>query len=307
MEQTASPIIDVTVVGHFSIDSILLPKRQHSITVLGGPVTYVSLVSRRLEATSSIISRVGGDFPEAYTWWLGEEGIDLSGVVKTELEQTTRFELRYDNHLSKRILRLKNKAPPINLADISVSVRAKAVHLAPVLDEVSYDLAALLRSRTEILSLDPQGMLRKVDSAGNILLSSPGDMRLFELVNICKCSREEIKVLTGKSDLASGIRAVHDWGVETVIATKGDKGALLSFEGTTYNVPAYTPKAVVDPTGAGDVFIGGFLAELIRFKDPFWCACVGSGAASVVVESFGPTFFGEKEEIYQRAMTIYKK
>jgi len=250
---------------------------------------------------------VGGDFPEAYLWWLREEGIDLSGVVKTELEQTTRFELQYGNDLSERTLRLRSRAPPISLTDISASVSAKAIHLAPIANEVSYDLAEFLRNRAEVLSLDPQGMLRRIDSAGSILLQSPADTRLLELVNVCKCSENEIKVLTGKPDLTSSIKAVHDCGVETVIVTKGAEGAVLSSEGSVYDILACTPKTVVDPTGAGDVFVGGFLAELVQSHDPYWCACVGSSAASIVVESFGPTFFGEKEEIYRRAAEIYEQ
>ena len=63
----------------------------------------------------------------------------------------------------------------------------------------------------------------------------------------------------------------------------------------------------VDPTGAGDVFIGAFLTEYISQKDSLWCACVGSAAASLVVEGVGPTFFGEKEEVYRRASLIYEK
>jgi len=82
---------------------------------------------------------------------------------------------------------------------------------------------------------------------------------------------------------------------------------VLSVEKTLYNIPPCNSRIVVDPTGAGDVFIGGFLNEYIRQKDSLWCACVGSAAASLVVEGIGPTFFGEKEEIYQRASSIYEK
>ena len=92
---------------------------------------------------------------------------------------------------------------------------------------------------------------------------------------------------------------MHDLGPEIVIVTMGAKGSVLSVQGATYDVPACKSKRVVDPTGAGDVFIGGFLTEYIRQKDPFWCACVGSAAASLVVEDVGTTFFGEKEEIYR--------
>ena len=55
------------------------------------------------------------------------------------------------------------------------------------------------------------------------------------------------------------------------------------------------------------VFIGGFLTEYLRQKESTWCACVGSAAASVVVEGLGPTYFGTKEEIYRRAKILYEK
>jgi len=307
MESMEPRITDVAAVGHFSIDSILLPSRPHSMVVLGGSVTYVSLVAKRLDASASVISRVGGDFPEAYMWWLREEGVDLSGVVKAEAEQTTRFELKYSGDLSERTLKLKGKASPINLSDIPVLFRAKAVHLAPIAGEVSLEVAEFLKSRAEALSLDPQGLLRSFDESGNVSCCSKLDNRLLELVNICKSSEEEIKALTGKVDLNSAIKAVHDYGVETVIVTLGVNGAVLSVEKTRYNIPACTAKAVVDPTGAGDVFMGGFLTEFIRAKDSFWCACVGSAAASLVVEGLGPTFFGEKEEMYRRAESVYEK
>jgi sugar/nucleoside kinase (ribokinase family) len=298
---------DVAVVGHFSIDSIILPSRKSPFTVLGGSVTYSSFAAKRLDGAVSIVSKVGGDFPEAYLWWLRQEGIDVSGVVKLAGEGTTRFELEYSKDLSNRTLRLKSKAPPIYLSDLPDSLRAKAIHIAPIAGEVSFEVVEHLKGCTEVLSLDPQGLLRSFDENGSVTSRSSVDKRLLSLVNIYKSSLDEIKTVTGHSDLNSAIKAVHDFGVETVIVTLGAKGAVLSVEETLYQVPACTPVAVVDPTGAGDAFMGGFLIEYVRQKDSLWCACVGSAAASLVVEGIGPTFFGEKEEIYQRAHCIYEK
>jgi sugar/nucleoside kinase (ribokinase family) len=298
---------DVAVVGHFAIDSIRLPSRSAPFVVLGGSVTYVSFVTKRLDATVSIISKVGGDFPEAYMWWLGEEGIDLSGVTKLANEQTTRFELGYSKDLSNRTLQLKSKASAINVSDLPKSLQAKAVHVAPIAGEISYKVVEHLKDCAEVLSLDPQGLLRSFDKTGNVTSRAQVDKRLFTLINIYKSSLDEISALTGHSDLKSAIKAVHDFGVETVLVTLGAKGAVLSVEETLYNIPACTSRVFVDPTGAGDAFIGGFLTEYIRQKDSLWCACVGSAAASLVVEGIGPTFFGEKEEIYQRARSVYEK
>jgi sugar/nucleoside kinase (ribokinase family) len=298
---------DVAVVGHFAIDTIRLPSRASPFVVLGGPVTYVSFVTKRLDATVSIISKVGGDFPEAYMWWLREEGIDLSSVVRLKRTRTTRFELEYSKDLSNRTLRLESKAASINLSNLPKSLQAKAVHVAPIAGEISYKVVEKLKGCAEVLSLDPQGLLRSFDKKGNVTSSSSVDKRLFSLVNIYKSSTDEISALTGHSDLNSAIMAIHDFGVKTVIVTLGAKGAVLSVEKTLYNIPACNSRVFVDPTGAGDAFIGGFLTEYIRQKDSFWCACVGSAAASLVIEGIGPTFFGEKEEIYQRARDIYEK
>lgn len=298
---------DVAVVGHFAIDSIRLPSRSAPFVVLGGSVTYVSFVTKRLDATVSIISRVGGDFPEAYMWWLREEGIDVSGVTKHVDEETTHFELGYSKDLSNRTLKLKSKASPISMGDLPCSLRVKAVHVAPIACEVSYEVVEKLKGFAEVLSLDPQGLLRRFDKTGKVTSRSPVDKRLFSLINIYKSSLDEISTLTRHSKIESAINAVHDLGVKTVIVTLGAKGAVLSVEKTIYEIPACKSRVFVDPTGAGDAFIGGFLSEYIRQKDSLWCACVGSAAASLVVEGIGPTFFGEKEEIYRRAYSAYEK
>lgn len=297
---------DITVIGHFAIDAISLPSRPLAFVVLGGSATYTAFATRRLDATVSAISKVGGDFPDAYMWWLQQEGIDISSVTKLETDKTTRFELKYSKDLVKRSLKLKSKASPITLSDLPDSLRAKAVHIAPIAGEISYDIVAHLKNCTGVLSLDPQGLLRSFNAAGNVKYRSI-DKNLLSLVTIFKSSLKELNAATKRADMRSAIKTIHDLGVETVIVTLGAKGAVLSVGGTRYNIPAYKSAVMVDPTGAGDVFIGGFLTEYVRQKDSLWCACVGSAAASLVVEGIGPTFLGEKEEIYRRAHLIYEK
>jgi sugar/nucleoside kinase (ribokinase family) len=299
---------DVAVVGHFAIDTIRLPSRSRPFVALGGSVTYVSFVTKRLDGTVSVVSKVGGDFPEAYMWLLREEGIDVSSVVKLKKEGTTRFELEYSKDLSNRTLKLESKAAPIKVSNLPKSLQAKAVHVAPIAGEISYEVVKRLKGCAEVLSLDPQGLLRRFNKkTGKVTSKSSFDKRLFSLINVYKSSLDEISALTGHSDINAAINTIHDFGVKTVIVTLGAKGAVLSVEKTVYNIPACISRVLVDPTGAGDAFIGGFLTEYIRQKDAFWCACVGSAAASLVIEGIGPTFFGEKEEIYQRARSVYEK
>ena len=300
-------MFDIVSVGHLSIDHISLPGRRKPIVVLGGSAAYVSFTAKHLDARVSIISKVGGDFPAAYLWWLRQEGVDLSSVAMVENAQTTRFELKYNSDLSHRTLMLKNRAPSITVGDLSNSLKAKAVHIASIAGEIQYDVAEKLRGCTDILSLDPQGLVRNLDENGNVTYGPPTDKRILELVNIYKSSQAEIEAVTGQPNLSSAMKAIHDYGVEAVIVTLGMKGAVLSVEGKTHDIPACKPEKFVDPTGAGDAFMGGFLAEYINDEDHLRCACVGSAAASLVVEAIGPTFFGSKQQIYQRARLLYEK
>jgi sugar/nucleoside kinase (ribokinase family) len=300
-------VFDIVSVGHFSIDSIFLPSRNTPFVVLGGSVAYVSFAARRLDARVSVVSKVGSDFPAAYLWWLRQESVDLSGVSRAENAQTTRFELKYSNDLSDRALRLKNRAPPITVADLPNSLKAKAIHIGPIAGEITYEIAEKLRSCTDVLSLDPQGLVRNFDENGSVTLGSLIDKRILGLVDIYKSSLKEIQAVTGLSDIDLAIKAVHEHGVKIVIVTLEANGAAVSVEDTIHKVPAYKPEKIIDPTGAGDAFIGSFLAEYVNGEDCSWCSYVGSAAASLVVEGIGPTFFGDKEEIYRRARLLYEK
>ena len=298
---------DIAVAGHFSIDTINLPSRTAPFVILGGAATYTSFAAKRLDATVSVISRVGENFPRAYLWWLNQEGIDVSSVARFPGEPTTGFELTYDKDLSQRTLKLKSKGLPLTIDDVPKSFHAKAVHLAPIANEITYEVAEQLKMQAEILSLDPQGLIRNFDEAGNVSENAEIDNRIFSLVNIFKSSQNEISVLTGETQLKPAIKAIHDVGVETVIVTLGAKGSVLSVEGAQYQIEACPSQVLVDPTGAGDVYIGSFLTEYLKQKESLWCAAVGSAAASCVVEGIGSTYFGNKEEIYRRATILHEK
>ncbi|MCW4009812.1 MAG: carbohydrate kinase family protein [Candidatus Bathyarchaeota archaeon] len=298
---------DVAVVGHFSADSIKLPSNAKPYPILGGAAAYVSLSARQLDASAMVISKVGADFPKTYLKRLRGEGVDVTHVIKTPEEATTSFELTYNQDLSSRTLRLRRHGSPILPSELPRFLHAKAVHVAPIADEISFEVVAQLKSCGDLLCCDPQGMTRRFDADGNVACCAQLDRRILPLVDVFKCSVDEIKVLTDKSELNQAINAVHDFGPKIVIATMGTAGSVFSVQNEIRRVPACESMRVVDPTGAGDAFMGGFLAEYTRKKDLFWCACVGSASASLVVEDVGTRFFGDKAEIYRRARVVYEK
>lgn len=300
-------MFDIVTIGHLCIDSILLPDRHVPASVLGGSAAYVSLAASRLEARVGVVSKVGGDFPQAYRWWFEQEHIDMSAVTRLEGAETTRFELRYNHDLSDRVLFLRSRAPPITVDDVPTSLKTSAIHLAPIAGEVDYDVAEAVRRNSEVVSLDPQGLVREFAPDGKVKSCSLADKRLLGVVDIYKSSSEEIKLVTDLDDVNEAIRGVHDCGVKIVIVTLGSDGVLVSSENGSFKVPACMPVEVVDPTGAGDAFMGGFLEEYVNGSNILRCACVGSAAASFVVGGVGPTALAEKVQVYERAHVLYEK
>jgi sugar/nucleoside kinase (ribokinase family) len=298
---------DITVIGHFSNDCLRLPSNAKPYSIMGGAVAYVSMVARRLGSSVSVISKVGGDFPDAYLQTLIHEGVHTSNIIKVNNEQTTSFELTYSSDLSTRMLRLQQQSSPITVADLPNSLNSKIFHIAPIAGEISYDVVKHLKTYGACISIDPQGMIRRFDTTGNVTCSVQIEKSVLNLIDIYKSSFEEAITLTGQSDLNSIIKTIHKLGPKIVIVTNGEKGSVLSTPSSIFKVPTYPSDNVVDPTGAGDVFIGALLTEYIAGKNLLWCACVGSAAASIVVENVGSTSFGQKTEIYRRANSIYKK
>ena len=303
---TSSNRFDLVTVGHFAIDTISSPKLVPERIALGGSATYVSLAAAKLGAKVSVISKVGKDFPNRFLGWLQNNNVDLSGLARTRSGRTTRFSLRYQaNH--KRRLQLKAVAPSIQTSDVPDSLQTQAIHVAPIANELSINVVQALRKLTHTLSLDPQGFVRSFDSDGNVRSKRWRGKAVLELIDIYKSTQDEIKKVTGAADIFQASRSIQDHGVKIVVTTRGLQGSTLLVENTVYRVPACKPHVILDPTGAGDAYIGAFLAEYARKEDPYWCACVGSAAASFVVEGVGSERFGNREETYARARKIYQK
>jgi len=299
--------LDIVTIGHFSIDCIFLPQANVFKKALGGSPAYVSFSARQLGARVGVVSKVGVDFPKKYINMLKHGGVDLFGLKKEKNSATTSFNLEYS--ANKRRLILRSLAPPIRLTDISSDFNAESIHVAPIAGEFSSEIVVALRSRAKVLSLDPQGFLRRFDTKGKASMKNFKADKIFENVDVFKSSLSEVRVITGKSEkgLKATMKRLGDLGITVVIVTLGRKGAALFFDNKFCCIPSFPPKRLTDPTGAGDVFAGAFLAEYLRNADALWCACVGSAAASFKAETFGPVLFCTKGAIYERAKHLFAK
>jgi len=296
---------ELVVVGHFAIDNIYHDGRFLG-KFLGGPPAYVSLAASKLGVRVSVLSKVGGDFSEEYLKFLIRNNVDLSFLKQIKKAETTKFMLQYSAGWRRR-LRLEKVAPPIQLKDLPKNLRAKAIHVAPIANEVENETIPALKKNSEILSLDPQGFTREFDKNGNMRLKAWKKPRLMRLFNVYKSSFDEIKMITGASSLEKAMKKISGFGVEIVLVTLGAEGSAILFGSKYYRVPPVTSKRVKDVTGAGDVYIGGFLAEYVRGKDIPWCACVGSAVASFAVEELGFQKFVGRKAVYERASEVYEE
>jgi len=292
------------VVGHFALDVIIRGGRPIQ-GALGGPPTYASIAARKLGASVGVISKVGDDFPIEHMRFLVANGVDLSGLRVVEGAKTTNYILEYMD--GERKLILKARAPPIMPEDVPDDMTARAILLAPIAGEASAPLAVKLRQQTEHLCLDPQGFVRAFRSDGTVELVRWFNRTVLSQTDILKASLAEYERIMGAKRFREGLMKLHRLGVSIVIITLGEDGSILSMRDGLYAIPAYEVQAAAAPVGPGDAYIGAFLAEYVRGEDPIWCACVGSAAASFVVESFGPSRFGERDEVIRRAQELYNK
>jgi sugar/nucleoside kinase (ribokinase family) len=296
--------IEVLIVGHISKDNIKLPQYFYR-DIMGGTSTYVSLGSRMLDANVSIISKVGRDFPPIFLDTLIRNNINTSMLIKDKNAYTTSFVLDYTEN-GKRQLFLRNKGPLIKVEDIPNSIKSKAVHIAPIVNEI--DIKAINKLKEiGIVSIDPQGFVRQFDEEGRMHLVGIKDLNIINDIDILKLSKRETEIITNENDLTKSIKILNRLGIKNIIVTKGAYGAFFYLKNKIYFIPTAKPRQVIDTTGAGDVFIGSFLAEYIRGKDPLWCACVGSSASSFIIEEVGPRGITNKKNIYERAKQVYEK
>lgn len=290
--------MSIVVVGSVGIDTIETPFGREE-DVLGGSACYFSLAARNFTDVH-MVSSVGEDFPPAYSELLRSKGIDTEGIAVSTGE-TFRWEGRYDYDM---------KDPE------TVSVILGVLgSFDPVVPEKSRDADYLFLANT-----DPEiqmKVLEQVTSPRVVACDTMNfwiDNKLEELktllgrVNILIINDSEARQLSEEPLMARAARKIMDMGPEFLIVKRGEYGALLFSREDLFFAPSYMLEQVLDPTGAGDTFAGGFMGYVAsRDKDLDFAGfkkgvAYGSVLASFTVEDFSVRRLGslEKEEIEQR-------
>ena len=290
------------VVGHLVVDTIIHPG--WSGTYVGGVPTYASMTALRMGLDVQVCSRVGWDFPDEYAVWLARSGLGVDAVRRVEESPTTRFLLDY-RHEPRR-LRLLSRCTDIQPEDLPHGGFDVAV-AGPVANEVPREVVSELREKADLVAGTLQGFVRRFGRDGSVTVSRWMDPEILGNLDVASASLDELLKALGAERVWEALELLTSRGVEVAVATMGDEGAAILAGGRRILVPAYRLGEEVDPTGAGDSFIAAFLSEYVRGEEPKWCGAVASAAASFVAEGRGPSRFGSRGEVLERASKIYEE
>jgi sugar/nucleoside kinase (ribokinase family) len=296
--------LDLIVVGNLAYDDIITPfdRRQR---VFGGSVAYAALCAVKLGQNVGAVSKVGRDYDMNDLTLLAQAGVDVAGVKQVD-GATTRFECVYDEQ-ENREQRLLAACAPILPEDIPDHyVQAKKVALLPIFDELPYQTVARLAVGESLVCMDPQGYLRSVGWRKRVVHGAWHDReRFLAKVDVLATSLPELKALAGTDDPGEAVRLLAGYGPQIVLVTRegGARTGFSSFvscEECLHEIPAIPPQAFVDPGGAGDSSATAFFIEYERTGDVPWSALFASAAASFVMEGFGASNFGTRDQIMAR-------
>jgi sugar/nucleoside kinase (ribokinase family) len=277
--------LPVTVVGSIAFDAVRTPAGERA-RMLGGAATHFALAASFFTEVR-VVGVVGEDFGEGDLEILGTRGTTTDDVERVAGGRTFFWSGAYREDLNVR-----------DTLDTQLNVFAD---FKPRLSE------AARRSETLFLANIVPAVQREVreqcDGARFVALDS---MDLWiatardDLVDVLRSvdclllNDEEIEMLTGEPTVLAAAHRLLSWGPRVVVAKQGKYGAGLITQEGSFWLPAFPLHRVVDPTGAGDTFAGGFVGFLDAHRDEEVtldllrrAMAYGSAIASFNVEAFG--------------------
>lgn len=275
--------MSILVVGSVALDSVKTPFGREE-EILGGSATYFSIAASYF-ADTSVVAVVGEDFPPQHIASLQKLGIDTSGV-ETRPGKTFRWKGEYGFDLNTA----KTLDTQLNVfADFAPTLRAgQRSREFLFLGNIDPDL------QSNVLDQMEHPKVVACDTMNYWIVNKPDSLRrTLGRVDILLINDAETRQLAGEANLMRAARAILGWGPKTLVIKRGEYGALMVDNKSAFGAPAFPLEEVIDPTGAGDSFAGGFVGYLAatgsRDQAALRKAVVfGSVMASFNVSEFGP-------------------
>jgi len=273
------------IVGTVAYDDIETAYGSSGRT-LGGSGTYIALACAHFKTLSSVVSVVGGDFEQKHLDLLNKKGVQTSSIEIISNGKTFYWKGKYHKNWNKRDtiiteLNVLEKFNPLVAEEFKSSFVVVLGNLHPLVQKSVLDQ---LNGIPKAIILDTMNFW--MDTALEDLKN------VIKRVNIIVINDEEAKQLSGKESLFEAAEEILKFGPKYIIIKKGENGSALFGQNQHFNLPAFQVNNVIDPTGAGDTFAGGFSGflsekENISFENLKDAMVHGTVMASFCVENFG--------------------
>ncbi len=273
--------MSILVVGSVAFDTVETPCGTVE-KVLGGAASFFS-VAASFFAPVRVVAVVGRDFGPRQLAVFGGRDIDLEGLERAEGD-TFHYQCRYSRELNAREtirtdLNVFEQFRPKIPASYRTSEQVFLGNIDPVL-------------QLEVLEQVAKPRMVACDTMNFWITRKLAELkRTLERVDILLINDAEACQLSGEWNLVRAARVVRALGPRTLVVKKGEHGVVMFSEAGAFAAPAYLLEEVLDPTGAGDTFAGGFVGYLASLGDYGEEALrraviVGSTLASFAVEGF---------------------
>ncbi|MGL4630881.1 MAG: PfkB family carbohydrate kinase [Leadbetterella sp.] len=294
-------------VGSVAFDKIETPT-QSTEKIVGGAATYIALsASYFLEKNNSILGVVGEDFPDEMIQILINRKIDTSNLEKIQGGKTFFWHGKYHTDMNHR-----------DTLDTQLGVFENWIPNVPE----SHQNTEFLMLGNNVPSIQHQTLKQFKIKPKFVLLDTMNlwmDIMMDDLktliseVDCVTINDGEARQLSGEYALHKAAAKILTMGPKTLIIKKGEHGALLFQGDQVFFCPALLLDSIIDPTGAGDTFAGGFIGYLsktndLSFDNMKMALLYGSAMASFCVQKFGTEAIQnlQLEDIEKRVATLKK-
>jgi sugar/nucleoside kinase (ribokinase family) len=275
------------VTGTIGIDTVHTPTAKAE-KVSGGSCAYFAAAAAFYHSPVRIVGAVGGDWPEGHASLLESiDGLSLEGLERRSDSKTFAWGGRYFDNMNQREtlfteLGVLEEAPPEVPSSYADS---RLIFLANSHPSVQLDLLQKFPDR-QLAVADTMDLW--INIARDELLA------LFKEIDGLIINDSEAEQLTEISNPITAARAIIEMGPSFVVVKKGEHGAVLVHKDGIAVVPAFPLEidGVVDPTGAGDSFAGGFMGYLAASGELDFPTMQAGMAWGTVTASFTLGSFG---------------
>ncbi|MAO71561.1 MAG: sugar kinase [Flavobacteriales bacterium] len=297
-------MMSILIVGTVAFDAIETPFGKTE-KIIGGAATYIGLSSSFFSKNLKLVSVVGEDFPKSAINMLEKHNVCTKGLQIKKGEKTFFWSGRYHKDMNTRDtletqLNVLENFDPIIPKEYQNSEYLMLGNLMPA---VQKKVLSQMKKRPKLVVLDTMNFW--MDHFLEDLKTSLTD------VDVLTINDEEARQLSGEHSLVKAAKVILQMGPKYLIIKKGEHGALLFNHKNVFFTPALPLEDVLDPTGAGDSFAGGFIGYLEKTDDTSFenmkkAVVYASVMASFTVEEFGTKKLQEikKQHISSRIKNI---